>query len=76
MPGAGGFAGLKVGSGTADHFLSLAISRALAICFIVILDSASLASVRGANLSLESLFIDAESGLSLDCVWLPLSLCI
>ena len=76
MPGAGGFAGLKLGSGTVDHFLSLATSRALAICSIVILDSESLASVRGADLSLESLFIDAESGLCLDCALLPLSLCI
>ena len=68
--------GLKLGSGTVDHFFSLATSRALAICSIVILGSESLVSMRSADLSLVSLFIDAESGLCLDCDWLPLSLCI
>ena len=68
--------GLKLGSGTVDHFFSLATSRALAICSIVILGSESLVSMRRADLSLVSLFIDAESGLCLDCDWLPLSLCI
>ena len=68
--------GLKLGSGTVDHFFSLASSRALAIRSIAILDSESLVSMRSADLSLVSLFIDAESGLCLDCDWLPLSLCI
>ena len=74
MPCAGGFAGLKLRSGTADHLPSLATSRALAICSIVILDCESPASVRESDLSLESLFTDADPGLCLDCDWLPLSL--
>ena len=76
MPGAGGFAGLKRGSATSFHFISLAISRALAIRSIVILDSVEFASVRCAVLPLESLSADTESGLCLDCEWLPFSLCM
>ena len=74
MPCAGGFAGLKLRSGTADQLFSLATSRALAIRSIVILDCESPVSVRACDLSLESLFTEADPGLCLDCDWLPLSL--
>ena len=67
MPCAGGFVGLRLRSDADDHLFSLATSRARAICCIVILDSGPLASVRGADVSLESLILDAESGLCLDC---------
>ena len=76
MPGAGGFAGLKRGSVHVCQSISLAISRALAIRSIVILDSIERTSARGAVLPLESLSADCDSGLCLYCGWLPLSLCV